>query len=194
MTKNNIAFLRRGQNLTQKRLAEIIGMPAPTLNRIETGETQGFEKYRAKLAKALRCKPEDLDDVEEELAMIPVTGIIRHKTFIQKIEPSKAERVELIPGLPADSEAIKIMTKELPHYHRRNDLLFISSKPQTNEKQYLERECVVHLADKSRGDWLLAWVSKASTKGFYHLHVYNGPMITDVKIKAVYPVLFVKRT
>jgi transcriptional regulator with XRE-family HTH domain len=47
MTTNNIAYLRRRRNITQKRLADMIGIPASTLNRIETGETEGFEKYRA---------------------------------------------------------------------------------------------------------------------------------------------------
>ena len=51
MSKNNIAYLRRRRNFTQKRLADMIGTPASTLNRIESGETEGFEKYRALLAK-----------------------------------------------------------------------------------------------------------------------------------------------
>ena len=84
MTTNNIAYLRRRRNITQKRLADMIGIPASTLNRIETGETEGFEKYRTLLAKALGCKPEALDAPELELPSTPITGFVKYKTFIKE--------------------------------------------------------------------------------------------------------------
>lgn len=171
----------------------MIGIKSATLNRIESGETKGFEKYRAKLAKALNCSPEELDGDDIDLPTIPVTMIIRHKTFVQHLPEKEIEQIEQIPGLPETAEALKIKTHELTNYHRRNDALFFDSVPTKKEDQFLDRECIVHIDEVHRGEWLLAWVSKSRTKGHYHLHIHNAPVMTDVKILAAHPIIYIKR-
>ncbi len=194
MSTNNIAYLRRRRNFTQKRLADMIGIPASTLNRIESGETEGFEKYRAKLTKALGCKPEELDAPDFQLPSTLVTGFIKYKTFIKDIERNDAEHVEAIAGLPATTEALVIRTSDLINYHGSNDLLYFDSVPQSNERLFLDRECVVQLDTKKRGEKLLAWVTKASGEGKYILHAHMSPMMSDVKILAAHPILHIKRS
>ncbi|MDE3037373.1 MAG: helix-turn-helix transcriptional regulator [Pseudomonadota bacterium] len=194
MSKNNIAYLRRRRNFTQKRLADMIGIPPSTLNRIETGETEGFEKYRALLAKALGCKPENLDDPDFQMPSVLVTGIVKYKTFIKDVAKKDAEHVEAIPGLPSTTEALEIKTSDLINYHGSNDLLYFDSVPQENERLFLDRECVVQLDTKKRGGKLLAWITKGSGEGKYILHAHASPMMVDVRILAAHPILFVKRS
>ncbi len=193
MTKNNIAYLRRRRNFAQKRLADMIGIPPSTLNRIESGETEGFEKYRARLSKALGCKPEELDDPEFQLPSVLVTGTVKYKTFIKDIPKKNAEHVEAIPGLPSTTEALEIKTSDLVNYHGSNDLLYFDSVPQNNERLFLDRECVVQLDTKKRGEKLLAWITKGSSEGKYILHAHMSPMMSDVKILAAHPILHIKR-
>lgn len=197
MTANNIAYLRRRKSWTQKRLAGMIGehgIPVPTLNRIETGYTAGFEKYRHDIAKALGCKPEDLDSPDLEMPTAPVTGIIRHKSFIMDAPAAKQEQVELIPGLPETTQALRIKYSGLKPYHGNNDLLYFDSISATREADFIERECVVVLEGKARGEKLLAWVSKSSKAGEYTLHPHgSSSMLFNKKIKAAHPILHVKR-
>jgi transcriptional regulator with XRE-family HTH domain len=194
MTKNNLAYLRRRRNFTQKRLADMIGIPPSTLNRIESGETEGFEKYRAKLAKALGCKPEQLDEPGFELPSVRVTGYVKYKTFIKDIPKNDAEHVEAIPGMPATTEALEIKTSDLINYHGSNDLLYFDSVPQKNERLFLDRECIVQLDTKKRGEKLLAWLTKGSGEGKYILHVYGAAPMLNIKILAAHPILHVKRS
>lgn len=196
MASINIAYLRRRKGWTQKRLAEVIGehgIPAPTLNRIETGYTAGFEKYRDDIAKALGCKPEDLDSLDLEAPTVPVVGIIRHKSFIMDVPLEKQERVELISGLPETAEAIRIKYAGLVPYHGNKDLLYYDSVTSRHERLAAPRECVVKLDGKKRGEKLLAWVSKGSRPGLFILHPHNSPLMIDVAIEEAYPILNVKR-
>lgn len=197
MTANNISYLRRRKSWTQKRLAGMIGehgIPVPTLNRIETGYTVGFEKYRHDIAKALGCKPEDLDSPDLEMPSAPVTGIIRHKSFIMNVPVAKQERVELIVGLPETAEAVRIKQQGLKPAHGNNDLLYFDSIPAARETEFLDRECVVVLEGKQRGKKLLAWVSKGSKAGHYMLQPHDSKaMMFDEKLEAVHPILHVKR-
>ena len=196
MTANNIAYLRRRKGWTQKRLAEVIGehgIPAPTLNHIENGYTAGFEKYRHAIAQALGCAPEDLDSPDMEAPSVPVIGIIRHKSFIMDVPPEKQERVESPLGLPESTQALRIKQQGLKPYHGNNDLLFYDGVPTTQERYFIERECVVKLAGKTRGDKLLAWVSKGSKPGCFILHPHGSALMIDVAINAAHPILHVKR-
>lgn len=196
MAPNNIAYLRRRRSLTQKRLAEMIGdegIPVPTLNRIETGYTPNFEKYRHDIAKALGCKPEDLDSPDLEVSTVPVVGIVRHKSFIMEVRPEAQDRIERLPGMPETTEAVRIKHNRMKPYHGNNDLLYYDSIPPKNERLFIERECVVVLEGKKRGNRLLAWVSKGSKPDHFIIHSYGDPLMIDVKIIAAFPVLHVKR-
>lgn len=171
----------------------MIAIPASTLNRIETGETEGFEKYRVVLAKALGCAPEALDAPGLELSSTPITCFIKYKTFIKEVSEKQREGVEPISGLPVTTEALKIKTSDLIPYHGANDLLYFDSVPQANERLFIDRECVITLDTKKRGERLLAWVSKGSKEGHYIIHPQGGTLMVDAKILAAHPILHIKR-
>ena len=171
----------------------MIGIPPSTLNRIETGETESFEKYRALLARALGCKPEMLDAPELELSGTPITGFIKYKTFIKEIPAKQRESVDAIPGLPETTEALKIKTSDLVPYHGSSDLLYFDGVPQANERLFLNRECVLTLDTRKRGERLLAWVSIGGKEGHYILNPQGGTLIMDAKILAAHPILHIRR-
>lgn len=58
--RNNIAAIRKQKNMSQKELAEKLGIQAPNLNQIEKGAA-GISLKRAKeIAKKLECGLDDL--------------------------------------------------------------------------------------------------------------------------------------
>jgi transcriptional regulator with XRE-family HTH domain len=193
MLPNNIAFLRRRKTWAQKRLADAAGIPVTTLNRYETGYTPNFEKHRQAIADALGCAPEDLDSPDLEVATVPVAGIIRHKSFIMEVQPEAQERVERMPGMPETTEAIRIKHNQQKPYHGKNDVLYYDSVQPKNERYFIERECVVVLEGKKRGNRLLAWVSKGSKPNLFIVHPHGDALLLDVKISAALPILHVKR-
>lgn len=193
MAPNNIAFLRRRRNFSQTRLSEMTDIPVYTLSRIESGETESFEKHRLKIAAALGCAPEDLDADELKMPTVPVTGIVKYKSFVKATRQDEYPPVESFPGLPPTAQAIMIKGTHLMHYHGNGDLLYVDGKPEANEQLFLGRECMVELDTKKRGEKLIAWVSKSSKNGHFTLHPHNSPMMIDVKIRAAHPVLHVKR-
>lgn len=169
------------------------GIPLSTLSRIESGETEKFDKYRDILAKALKCSPEDIDGDTDSLPTVPVVGHIKYKTFVKDADPKKYAEVERLSGLPETAQAVEIITTDLVGYHGIYDLLYFDSIPQENERLFLDKECIVHLDTKKRGERLLAWVTKGSKSKHYHLYIHGAAIMTDVKIHAAFPVLNIKR-
>lgn len=189
---NNIAFLRRSRNLTQTRLGQMIGEMRSTMNRIESGEIP-FEPYRTLIAKALKCKPEDLDRKGLKLPTAPITRYIKNKYYVYPMAKDKAAEVQAIPGLPKTTEVLIIKNPDLKHVHSKNELLYFDSVPAKKDVEFLNRECIVKIERKTRGDTLLAWVSAGSAKGKYILHFHNEPIMIDVKIIAAHPILHISK-
>ncbi len=181
------------RSLSQRRLAEMIDIPYSTLCRIESGEIATFEKYRIKLAAALGCSPDDLDADGVDFPTVPIVGIVKWKHFVKDLPQKEWEPVELISGLPPTSKALKIKGNHLIPSHGNGDILYFDSEPQSNARLFLERECVVELDTKKRGDKLICWPTQGSKKGHYLLHSPGSAVALDAKVKAVYPILHVKR-
>ncbi|AGY56642.1 transcriptional regulator [Gloeobacter kilaueensis JS1] len=66
---SNVAELRKGANLTQRQLADLVGVTEATIANWETGRS-GLEWFVRldRLCKALRCAPVDLYRIEESQA------------------------------------------------------------------------------------------------------------------------------
>jgi transcriptional regulator with XRE-family HTH domain len=189
---NKIAFLRRSRNLTQSRLGQMIGEMRSTMNRIESGEIP-FEPYRLLIAKALKCKPEDLDNKRLKLPTTRITRYIKNKYYIYPMPEDKITEVQAIPGLPKTTEVLIIKNPDLKYVHAKNELLYFDSAPAKKDTEFLNRECIIRIERKTRGDTLLAWVTAGSSKGKYILHFHNEPIMIDVKILAAHPILHISK-
>lgn len=189
---NNIAVIRRSLNITQAKLGRAIGELRSTVNRIESGEIP-FEPYRELIAAALKCKPEALDMKGLKLPTVPVTRYIKNKNYVYPMKGDKTSEVQAIPGLPKTTEVLIIKNPDLKAIHGKNDLLYFDSVPLKKDVGFLNRECIVKIERKTRGDTLLAWVSPGSEKGKYILHFHNEPIMLNVKILAAHPILHITK-
>lgn len=190
MSTNNLAFLRRRLNLSLTALSEMIQEPVSTLSRLESGERKLSDKYRAKLAAALQCAPEDLDSEEVNAPTVAVIGLIRDKATITEPPANKPEQVEKLESFPAGTVAIRVKGNVLFPYHGNGDLLYFEDRHQANEKLFLNKECYVETAG---GRKVLAWVTKGSEPGTYVLHAPASPVQLDVKLTKVCPIIHIKR-
>ena len=170
----------------------MIGVLKSTQNRLENGEID-FEYYRDKLAKALGCKPADLDIPHLKLKTSPVTLYVKNQNYVSRMPKDKVVGVQEIPGLPKTTEVLIIKNPALKKIHGRNELLYFDSVPTTKEAMFLNRECIVKIEKKTRGDTLLAWVTKGSGKGKYILHAHDEPLAVDVSIISANPILHVRK-
>lgn len=189
MPANNIASIRRLRNLSQRRLAEMINIPFSTLCRLESGEIASFEKYRFKLAVALKCKPEDLDADEVEFPTLQVIAVVQWKHFVKELPKAEWETVSRPPSIPPHAKGIRVKGKHLVPTHSSGDILYFDQKPEKNERIFLNRECVVDLDIKRSGERLICWVTPGSEPGKYMLLPPNSPPIVNAKIKAAYPII-----
>ena len=164
-------------------------IPISTISRIESGEIASFEKHRLKLAAALGCSPDDLDADDYDVATVPVVGIVKWKCFVKDLPEKDREAVPLIAGLPPTSKAIRIRGTHLVPYFGNGELLYYDGIPQTNDRLFLDRRCLVEQDTKRRGEKLICWVTPGSKPGHYILHPYGGAVIMDAKLKAVHPIL-----
>ena len=62
----NLKHLRKKSGLTQKALAEIIGVTSKTVHNRETGRTKNLRLYHSSiLVETLECNLKDLKEMEE---------------------------------------------------------------------------------------------------------------------------------
>jgi len=57
-----LAQVRESQNMTQKRLAEIMGLSPVSVSNVENKHIAPWPKFRRNAAKALNCSEEELFD------------------------------------------------------------------------------------------------------------------------------------
>lgn len=55
-----LRILRKGKGLTQKQLAELVGVERQTIIRLESGERKPTVALLIKLSRVFRCRPTDL--------------------------------------------------------------------------------------------------------------------------------------
>jgi transcriptional regulator with XRE-family HTH domain len=188
---NNIAFFRRRRNLTIERLSEMTDIPVATLHRIEAGGNLKIEKYRKILAKALNCEQEKLDSIDLDMPVIPIIGLVKHKSYVKLLPKDQQPETDFVEGLPESAQAVRIAGTQLVPYHGRNDILYFDGKAEKKEKLFLEKQCFVQLA---KGNHLIVWVSKGSKDGHYILSPYGTTQVMlDQKIVKAHPILHVKR-
>lgn len=85
---NNIKNLRKTRNLSQEKLAEMIGIEPPALSKIENGKSYPTPQTLENIIKALNIKPEQLFILEEELDIEQAHEDIL--TRLQKVKQNKA--------------------------------------------------------------------------------------------------------
>jgi len=185
MRNNNIAFLRNRKNITQRKLAEMIGAPYSTICRLESGERQ-LKKWRDLIATALGCAPEDLDSDELDIETVPIIGMVMNKSVIKKLPEGSNDAVEPIADYSESMKALRVKGSNLLPAYTNNDVLFFNDGTKYSEQLFLGRICYVELTD---GKPLLARVSSGSKKGRYILEPFNSTPIIDKEVAKIRPII-----
>lgn len=92
----NIAKTRRQRKLSQEQLAELAGISANYLARIERGEVKGFSAINLlKISQALHVSVEDLlkDSVKPKSAPTPKPNQLALNTLLDKMDDRKSEKL-----------------------------------------------------------------------------------------------------
>lgn len=84
---NNIKNLRKTRNLSQEKLAEMIGVEPPALSKIENGKSYPTPQTLENIIKALNIKPELLLVLEEELDIEQA-----HKDILNRLNKAKQNK------------------------------------------------------------------------------------------------------
>lgn len=170
------------------RAAEMLGKGASTWTRFEKGELD-WEPYRKEIAKILKVKPKDLDDPSIGKKAVPVTCWIKNQSYIYRNPKLKlTETVKPIDGLPRTTEACVVKNPDHPNYEP-GTILYFDSNPTTSPSKFLERECIVKIEKSTRGDTMLAWVSRGTQPGSYMLHFHKKKIMENVKVISAHPIL-----
>ena len=184
---NNIHYLRTSLIKGAAYIAERIGVSVSNYSRMEMGLIP-FEPYRKKLAAALRCKANDIDDSSLRKRTIPITMYVKNKSYVYSDPKIKGDKVIAPPGLPKSTQACVIKNPDHPDFPK-NSLLYFDSNPTTSPSKFLDRQCIVKVDKRKRGDTLLAWITRGTQPDKFILHSKGQPMEIDVKVLAAYPIL-----
>lgn len=95
--------MRKKRNLTQKELADILGIPYQGISQYERGVRQPKYQTIERIAKALDCRTSDLLDSSEEYSMI----------IDALSEELKARRIRRTEGYTPDGDEIQYAYEEL---------------------------------------------------------------------------------
>lgn len=101
---NRIAELRKLKNVSQKDIADAVGVSVFAVSKWETGKTLPTGDNLRKVAEYLGCQPEEI-----------LSGLDIKKEPQNSVELTAAEKrlLEVIRGLPEDRRDVACMTAEL---------------------------------------------------------------------------------
>lgn len=184
---NNIHYLRTSRIFTPKHCALAMKMSLGNWSRLEAGLIP-YEPHRRDLARVLLCKEKDIDDPNLQKRTVKITMWVKNKSYVYREPKLKNDKVLLPPGLPKSVEVCIVKNPDHPSYPK-NSLLFFDTNRNTASSKFLDRECIVRIEKKTRGDMLLAWVSRGTKPGTYILHAKGQPMEVDVNVLYAHPIL-----
>ena len=93
---NNIKKIRKTKNLTQSKLAELLGIEVKSLSLIETGKGFASAKTLENLTKVLDVTATDLFAISDKKSNEIIYRKIIHKIKSIKNDTSKLETLEII--------------------------------------------------------------------------------------------------
>lgn len=93
---NNIKKIRKTKNLTQSKLAELLGIEIKSLSLIETGKGFASAKTLENLAKVLDVTATDLFAISDKKSNEIIYKKIIHQIKSIKNDTSKLETLEII--------------------------------------------------------------------------------------------------
>lgn len=193
MLKNRVREVRKQRGLTLEQLAELAGMSAGHLSRIERHEKGWSMESLPKLAQALGVPPEQLIDASGAWQMAPVIASLGQTAWGHLIEHGNGSGAAVatvkVPAAYGDVVAVTIIgTAFYPRYNTGDVIL--AAEPSGEPAQFVGKECVVVSPD---GDVSIKFVQKAADGPSFILISHNEPPSSDRIVARCYPVVAVIR-
>jgi transcriptional regulator with XRE-family HTH domain len=204
MKHNNTALgerirqVRKTMGLTQQEFAQRLDVTQPTVHRWEKGSYDPDEQALRRLGVMSKLSPAYLRYGDEAFSdrspKTDLAGFIGANGEVllaqdrqappacQAVEPPSAERRQMLCLLVRD--------EGLQPAYRAGDVIFYAREINTDERDFLDRECVVKI---TRGAILLKRVVAGSRPGRYTLLSHNASPISDSGLDWAAPVQWVRR-
>lgn len=208
---NNIDELRKKAGLTVQELADGSGYSRGYIQRLKKGAKRINQEVMERLAKPLRCKPEDIIAGSNRIAVAGHIGTGGEISFFDEAQKAaNKDEVGLPPDMsPEEVVAVRIMGDVLFPVFQDGWVLYYSESPDfkipmvpgkenlqvvyknpTPEplSEFFGKPCVVRLKD---GRTMVRTLKRGTKPGHYTLASYNAPDIEDVVIEWAAKIAFV---
>lgn len=180
---NNLRYLRRQSGLSLQELADKTGASASLLYKIENGE-RTLDKWKAKLAAALECHPDDLDTydlgVGAKALKAELSGFLGAGGIVYPLELDAQHYVAEATRTPAPKMPKSAHMLEVKSSHALEGfVLFYDERFPGVPQEFLQKICMLWLED---GTCVIRRPEKANGPGRFHLHSFHP---ADMPLKNV---------
>ncbi len=186
-----IRELRKERGLTQRALAERVGVSQQNVSQIEKGDRQPQAEELPRFARALGVPVSSLFPSEEETATVPVMGYVGAGAEIYSPEEDQElDRVEA-PWRATNRLAAVVVRGESmePEFHD-GDIIFYEEPNSMDPERLVGRTAVVRTED---GRTYVKRILRGSKPGLWTLESHAAPPLKDVRLLWVAPIRYIKR-
>jgi phage repressor protein C with HTH and peptisase S24 domain len=188
--RHRIAERRAELGLTKTQVAKLVGTSKQHYGRLESGETGLDLHWLKKIAKALQCRPVDLQpELAQGAGAAHLVGYVGAGEKVFNFDDGDLEEVEAPPGV-AEAHVVRVKGDSMWPAYREGDFLYFTPTDAFDEQACLYRDCVVQVVD---GPAYVKRILPGPGRGTYTLASYRASEITDVRIRWAAPILWVKR-
>lgn len=175
---NHIRRARKNLDLSQARLAELVGISQQQVAKLELGKQPLRSDLAVSLARALNVRLEDIVGVTDR-PRIPVIGKLSvNDVIVPALNIDAPEYEDAPPFVSPDTLALQVAGDGAWPRYCLGDVIFVSGKEPADD--LIGEECAVQLAD---GTMLLKRLAPGSLPGRYHLLSTTSPtMIRDAEL------------
>lgn len=173
MANNRIREMRKLKKVSQRALADLMGVHFVTISKLERGEMQLTLEWLERLAKALKVPSYDLYHIEGDFFGVEVYGYVNDNGSV--VEEDFFMHVRNVqPNDTGDEWAfwVEVTGDYLwPVFHKR-DLLKFEIWPDSMASDFHDRLCFLRLKD---GNELIGILGPSRAEGAASIRAFNGP-------------------
>lgn len=202
--KNRIQEIREARGLSAIELAEKVNTSRGQIYQLEKSERRLTVDWMNRLARALKCRPQDLM-VSAESCEVPVLGevagngkisllhnvsLIQHGLHEPRRKQANCEYVESPPGIhPSEVGAVRVKGDSLLPFMPSGTIVYYAAGAGEAPESCIDKLCVVQLKD---GSLVLKTIKRGHGYGKYNLLSYDAAVTENAAIVWCAKVMFIK--
>lgn len=187
MIKNRVREVRKQRGLTLEKLADMAGLSASQISRIERQDRGWSVESLPKIAEALGVTVAELIDTSQVWVDAPVVGNIGTAIWASlKFNGTKNLPTVRVPA--AFGELLVLMVNGSAYYPRYLDGELIGiTKNSRDPADCIDQECLVGI---DGGQYALKTIYAGTAPGRFALGSHNEPMMHDRAVLSCRPVIY----